>query len=87
MKIALQLLLATLLLAGAPLSPTPDPTTARPPSTAMWQPPPQPEDEAGRPGVSLKIWLALVCICNLSLIALLGSLALKRRFDSINPEK
>lgn len=57
------------------------------PQVALQQPTPEPEGEATRPRVSLAVFLALVCICNLSTVALAGSYALKRRFDSINPDK
>lgn len=50
---------------------TPTPTTA--------------EREAPRP-VGLGVVAALFCVFNLSSIALVGSIALKRHFDSINPD-
>lgn len=57
------------------------------PRIALQQPTPQPEDGAAQPGVSLRVWLALVCVFNLSLVALLGAIAMRRRIDSFNPDK
>lgn len=52
------------------------------------QQPPQPAPGAIPPRrVSLPVFLALACTCNLSVVALLGSVALRRRMDSISPEK
>lgn len=35
----------------------------------------------------LPVVLALACTCNLSVVALLGSLALRRRMDRISPDR
>lgn len=56
--------------------------------SSLAQPPtPSPEGEQPPQRVSLTVLLALVCVFNLSVIALLGSIALRRRIDSISPDK
>lgn len=57
------------------------------PPAALQQPAPQPEGAGPPQRVSLPVFLALVCVFNLSLVALLGSIALRRRIDSISPDR
>lgn len=65
-------------------------TVARPPSqqtSAVEQPAPSPAAEAPPRRVSPAVFLALACVFNLSLVALLGALALRRRMDRISPDR
>jgi hypothetical protein len=55
--------------------------------SALEQPAAPPAADAPAPRVSPAVFLALVCVFNLSVVALLGAIALRRRFDSINPDK
>lgn len=72
---------------ASPASAATAPGYVQRPPVAFQQPTPPPEDQAPPPRVSLSVLLALVCVFNLSVIALLGSLALRRRIDRISPEK
>lgn len=58
--------------------PTPPITVQQPPQAEVAATPPR--------RVSLPVFLALACTCNLSVVALLGSVALRRRMDSISPD-
>lgn len=59
----------------------------RPAQQQVVQPPAQPGADAAAPRrVSVPVFLALACTCNLSVVALLGSVALRRRIDSISPD-
>lgn len=57
------------------------------PPAALEQPAPEAADERPPPRVSPAVFLALVCVFNLSLVALLGSIALRRRIDRISPDR
>lgn len=95
MKHVLPLLLVALLalaaLEGAGAAPAApgaaSPPAASAPNHGLQQPTPPPEGEEDGPPVSLSVLLALVCIFNLSVVALAGSIGLRRHFDSINPDK
>ncbi|HMQ34389.1 MAG TPA: hypothetical protein PKD53_26880 [Chloroflexaceae bacterium] len=83
------LLLAALL---GPASAPPPPLVAslgpaQGPVVALMQPTPPPDGEAPPRRVSAAVWLALVCVFNLSLVALLGAIALRRHIDRISPDK
>lgn len=81
------LLLAALL---TPASAGPPPLQSGPahgPVAALQQPTPPPEGEAPPRRVSAAVWLALVCVFNLSVVALLGAIALRRHIDRISPDK
>lgn len=88
MPMLFALILAALMSCAAP---APPPTVAWdgriPPVVALQQPTPTPEGQGPRPRTSLPLVLALACSCNISVIALLGSIALRRRMDRISPDK
>ncbi len=77
------LLLAALL---NPLAAAPAPLggPAHGPVAALQQPTPTPEGEAP-PRLSAAVWLALACVFNLSALALVGAIALRRHIDRISP--
>lgn len=85
-KLIVALFVIMVLLAGGLMAVV----ASRPPQqapSALEQPAPSPAAETAPARVSPAVFLALVCVFNLSLVAFLGAIALRRRFDSINPDK
>ncbi|NTU79777.1 MAG: hypothetical protein HGA45_10310 [Chloroflexales bacterium] len=87
MSIIVHLILAALIAAGAVPPMASSASSASAPLTMLQPPTPQPAGATDRPRGNIGIALALLCVAVLSSAALFSSIAVKRRIDSISPDK